>query len=62
MLMVQCELGRGTMRMVTWLPQDKRVKVGTVISLDKDTERWKVLAQSERMESGNIKRGWNNNI
>jgi hypothetical protein len=60
--MVQCELGRGTLRLVTWLPQDRRVKVGTVLSLDKQPERWQVLAKSEPVESGDIKRGWNNNI
>lgn len=62
MQLMQTELGRGNRRMVTWLPIDKRVKVGTVISLDKHTEHWKVLMQSERIDSGDIKRGWNNNI
>jgi hypothetical protein len=62
MQMIQTELARGTSRLVTWLPQDRRVKVGTVISLHKSPDRWKVTAQSAPVDSGDIKRGWNNNI
>lgn len=62
MQLVQTELGNGNRRMITLLPRDKRVKIGSIISLDKDTDRWQVLSQSEPIESGDIKRGWNNNI
>ena len=62
MQMIQTDLARDSRRLVTWLPQDKRVKVGTVLSLEKNPDRWKVLAQSAPVDSGDIKRGWNNNI
>ena len=62
MLMVQTELGRGTRRMVGLLPQDKRVRVGTVISLHKDGLRWKVLEQFGSIDLSAVNRGWNNNI
>jgi hypothetical protein len=62
MLMVQTELGRGTRRMVALLPQDKRVRVGTVISLHKDGLRWKVLEQFGSIDLSAVNRGWNNNI
>lgn len=62
MLMIQTELARGNVRLTTWLPQDKRVRIGSIVSLDKQENRWTVLNQSAPVESGEIKRGWNNNI
>jgi hypothetical protein len=60
MLMTQCELGRGNVRMVTWLPHDKRVRIGTVISLNKQEDRWTVLNKSEPVnpEESPIMHGW----
>jgi hypothetical protein len=48
--------------MVALLPQDKRVRVGTVISLHKDELRWKVLEQFGSIDLSAVNRGWNNNI
>lgn len=67
MRMTQTVLASGQSRMVTWLPVDKRIRPGAVVSLDKSklvdsSIRWTVLEQSEPIESGDIKRGWNNNI
>ena len=58
MQMVQCELGNGVTRIITWLPRDSRVKAGTVISLDKEDRKWKVLRQFNVYDSGIIQRGW----
>ena len=58
MKMVQTELGRGTSRMVTWLPVDARVKVGTILSLDKQKTRWRVLRQFITLDDSQIQRGW----
>jgi hypothetical protein len=58
MLMIQTQLGNDTRRMVTWLPHDRRVKVGSVISLDADERKWEVLDQSEKIDSASITRGW----
>jgi hypothetical protein len=45
-LVIQTELERptdhGTAIRVIWLPQDSRVKVGTVLTLKGETEKWKV--------------------
>jgi hypothetical protein len=46
----------------TWLPMDKRVKEGTVISLEDVEGKWQVVEQFGRDELSNLKRGWNNNI
>lgn len=48
--------------MITWLPIDKRVRVGSVLSLQKVTGRWRVVEQFSRIESHEINRKWNNNI
>jgi hypothetical protein len=44
--------------LVCWLPRDPRVKVGTVISLAKSDERWRVEEQWSAMEFEDIHRGW----
>lgn len=62
MQMIQTELAFEHRRMITLLPKDKRVKVGSVISLDKEDTKWTVLSQSEVINSGDINRGWDNNI
>jgi hypothetical protein len=62
MQMIQTQLERNGRQMITWLPQDRRVKVGSVISFQKQTEKWRMLWVSLPIESGEIKRGWNNNI
>lgn len=58
MQMIQTELARGTMRMVTWLPQDKRVRIGSVISLNRVEDRWTVLNQSAPVDDKSIPRSW----
>lgn len=63
MTMVQYEVGQGPTRMMTWLPLDKRVRVGSVLTLEKEEGRWQVLQQFDaRIELSSINRGWNNNI
>ena len=57
--MIQTELARGNVRMITWLPQDKRVRIGSMISLYRQEDRWTVLDQSSPVDSGSIPRGWN---
>ena len=58
----QTELAHENRRLVTLLPPDSRVKVGSIISLKGDNTKWTVLSQSEPIESGEVNRGWNNNI
>lgn len=62
MTLVQTELGRGGKRLKTLLPQDKRVKVGSLLTLVKEPGTWKVLKQFGTVESSSINRGWSNNI
>jgi hypothetical protein len=62
MQLVQTELVCGsTTHMVVFLPKDSRVKVGKRLTLDKDDRLWTVVKQYDTIESGEIKRGWNNN-
>jgi len=37
-------------KLVTWLPEDSRVKVGSRISLKGQTEIWNVITQSDPTE------------
>ena len=62
MQVVQTELIRHNMHLVCWLPVDARVRVGSVISLDKEDGRWKVLKMYGRQDHTDIQRGWNNYI
>lgn len=57
-LMVQCELRNDRVRKITWLPQDKRVKVGTVITLLKDDRRWLVTQIGNPVDQNEIQHGW----
>lgn len=59
MLMVQTELQCGDRHLVTWLPQDKRVKEKTRISLKGDDTIWTVTKQYPAIDSSQIQRGWN---
>ncbi len=47
--------------MTTWLPMDKRVRIGTVITLKDDERRikWTVRSHGARMEARLINRRWN---
>lgn len=54
----QTKLASGSSRMVCWIPRDPRVKVGTVISLAKGAERWRVLEQYSTAEYQEVKRDW----
>jgi hypothetical protein len=54
----QTELASGSARMVCWLPRDPRVRVGTIISLAKSDERWRVLKQHAVMEYNDVWRDW----
>jgi hypothetical protein len=60
MMMVQTKLASvsdGGL-MVCWLPRDPRVKVGTVLSLAKSDERWRVEEQWSTADVEDIRRGW----
>ena len=61
MTVIQTQLRQGNTWMTTWLPRDKRVKEGSIISLEKVEGRWEVVKQMSSMELSDIKRGWNNN-
>lgn len=58
MQIIQTKLASGNDRMVCWLPRDPRVKVGTVISLAKSDERWRVLEQWSVSEYTEVRRDW----
>ena len=58
MQIVQTKLASGNARMVCWLPRDPRVKIGTVISLAKSEDRWRVLEQWSVAEYTEVKRDW----
>lgn len=58
MQMQQTELASGNARMICWLARDPRVKVGSLISLAKSDDRWRVLKQYEVMDSKFINYGW----
>ena len=58
MQLVQTKLASGNERMVCWLPRDPRVKVGSIISLAKSEQRWRVLEQYGGVEQKTINRNW----
>lgn len=58
MQIVQTELASGNSKMICWLPRDPRVKVGTVISLAKGGERWRVQKLYSTAEYLAVKRDW----
>ena len=57
-MMRQTVLFNGKEMMLTWLPVDPRVKVGSVISLEKGGEKWKVVSQYSPQHENTIQRGW----
>ncbi len=58
MRLVQTKLASGNERMVCWIPRDPRVKVGSIISLAKSEQRWRVLEQYGSVERETINRRW----
>jgi hypothetical protein len=62
MKMVQTQLVQGNANVMTWLPQDPRVRVGSVIELQKAKNNlsgtWQVAWQSQPQEDSTIQRGW----
>ncbi len=58
MQVIQTHLRSGNEHLVTWLPVDVRVKVGTVVTLDKKDGRWNVESQYATQPLENIQRGW----
>jgi hypothetical protein len=62
MRVVQTELARkteaGRACLIAWLPADPRVRVGSVISLEKGGERWVVTAQYVQQDAGAIQTKW----
>jgi len=61
MTVIQTELANGSTHMVVFIPYDRRIKVGTVLTLDKDEREWTVVEQFCRIDTSDIKRGWDNN-
>ena len=62
MTIIQTTLKQNNTFLKTWLPVDKRVKIGTIISLEGVEGKWEVMEQFDRSELSNLRRGWNNNI
>lgn len=64
MTMVQATVRQGVTEMTTWLPKDKRVKVGTGLTLDEEEGSWqaKAIHPEVPIELNSINCGWNNNI
>lgn len=58
MQLIQTQLASGNSRMVCWLPRDPRVKIGSLISLAKSDERWRVVEQYSAAEGADIHRDW----
>jgi hypothetical protein len=58
MQLQQLELASGNDRMICWLPFDRRVREGVVISLAKSDRRWRVLKQYSAIQSSDLRRGW----
>lgn len=58
MTLIQTHLVNGNRNLITWIPTDKRIKVGSIISLDKEVERWRVEELFSIVDSENIQRGW----
>lgn len=58
MQIVQTELASWNSRMVCWLPRDPRVRAGSIISLAKSDERWRVLRQFAVVEYSDVWRDW----
>jgi hypothetical protein len=56
--MIQTKLVSGATTTVTFLPTDKRVKVGTILSLQGDTRRWRVTEQWTKIDASLIHRDW----
>ncbi|MGW0433440.1 hypothetical protein ACWDV4_13005 [Micromonospora sp. NPDC003197] len=63
--MVQLELVSGNRHLVAWVRDDRRLGVGTAISLrdhPEPTRLWTVRAVGAPTTATAIKRGWNNDI
>jgi hypothetical protein len=58
MKLIQHKLVSGKTHLLTWLPQDPRVKVGTQLTLDDEPEIWTVEWQSEVAFVGEFNRKW----
>lgn len=56
---VQTKLRSGQTFTTYWLPVDRRVKVGTVITLKGDDRRWQVIKQCEpRLDRRLLRTDW----
>lgn len=62
MRVVQTELVRkteaGRACLIAWLPVDPRVRVGSIISLEKGGDRWAVAAQYAQQDAAAIQSKW----
>ena len=58
MTMIQTKLTSGNITLITFLPVDKRVRVGSTISLEDNPRKWKVKEQWTKMEMEDINQGW----
>lgn len=58
--MIQCELGKGSRRMKTWLDYDKRIKVGTLLTLQNVEGIWQVKQKGDPVDTAQspIMHGW----
>ena len=63
MKLIQALIKQGNSHMITWLPADRRLKIGVEVDLDKDVnDRWKVSELYMTTDSENIQRGWGLNL
>ena len=63
-LMVQCDLISNASRRTAWVPLQRGVKVGAVITLkDDDPQRpWVITRMSEPKPKSSLRTDWHNNI
>lgn len=54
----QTHLVSGNEQLITWIPVDRRVKKGSIISLNKETKQWNVKEIFSSTDSENIQSGW----
>lgn len=65
-MVIQTQLRSGDTHLTTWLPIDKKFRVGSFVTLkdsDEPNRFWEVVAiTGNPIDKNAIYRGWNNNI
>jgi hypothetical protein len=55
---VQTKLAHGDTFTVCWLPVDRRVKPGTIVTFVKGGQKWRVIEQWSKMAGHLINKEW----